>query len=221
MSQLVLFGNVYLTTPCLHELMSREIPVSWYSYGGWFIGHSIGTGHKNAELRTAQYRASFDERSCLHLARSLVEAKILNGRTFLRRNWRPDEKPDVLIDALKVDAQSTRRIRAREELLGVEGAAAARYFGAFDKLIRSESRREREFSFDFTTRNRRPPTDPVNALLSFGYSLLARAFTVTLAGRSFTRAARAAEGECRARGRRGEWPGARRADEAPRPARAR
>lgn len=184
-SQLVVFGNVYVTTPCLHELMSREIPVSWYSYGGWFIGHSIGTGHKNVELRTAQYRASFDEWFCLHLARGLAEAKVLNCRTFLRRNWRPEERPDALLDSLKEDAQATRRIGTQAELLGVEGAAAARYFGAFAKLIKSETGREHEFSFDFKTRNRRPPTDPVNALLSFAYSLLVRTFTVTLAAVGF------------------------------------
>jgi len=184
-SQLVLFGNVYVTTPCLHELMSRGIPVSWYSYGGWFIGHSIGTGHKNVELRTAQYRASFDEWFCLHLARGLVESKILNCRTLLRRNWRPDDKPEALLDLLKADAQSTRRVRTQAELLGVEGAAAARYFGAFANLIKGETGHESEFSFDFESRNRRPPTDPVNALLSFAYSLLVRAFTVTLAAVGF------------------------------------
>src|SRR5690606_35689058 len=56
-SQLVLMGQVYVTTPTLHELMAREIPISWHSFGGWFLGHSIGTGHKNVEVRTAQYRA--------------------------------------------------------------------------------------------------------------------------------------------------------------------
>src|SRR5690606_33879391 len=59
-SQVVAMGNVYITTPCLHELMRREIPVTWLSYGGRFIGHTVGTGHKNVELRTAQYKASFD-----------------------------------------------------------------------------------------------------------------------------------------------------------------
>lgn len=184
-SQLALFGNVYVTTPCLHELMSREIPVSWHSFGGWFMGHTIGTGHKNVELRTAQYRASFDERFCLHLARGLVEAKILNSRTLLRRNWRPEEKPEALLDSLKEDAQATRRTAVLPELLGVEGAAAARYFGAFANLVKSGDEKGSEFSFDFSARNRRPPTDPVNALLSFAYSLLARTFTVTLAAVGF------------------------------------
>jgi CRISP-associated protein Cas1 len=85
-SQLALIGQVYVTTPTLHELMSREIPVSWYSFGGWFLGHTVGTGHKNVELRTAQYRVSFDPQVCLRLARGLVTAKIQNQRTLLRRN---------------------------------------------------------------------------------------------------------------------------------------
>jgi len=184
-SQLVVLGNVYVTTPCLQELMSRGIPVTWMSYGGWFMGHTIGTGHKNVELRTAQYRESFDEQRCLTLAKGLVEAKILNGRTFLRRNWRPEEKPEELLDALKEDAQSARRAKGLAELLGIEGNAAARYFGAFANLIKPGDTASREIAFDFNARNRRPPTDPVNALLSFSYSLLVRTFTVTLAGVGF------------------------------------
>src|SRR5690606_14762341 len=83
-SQVVAMGNAYITTPCLHELMRREIPITWHSYSGRFIGHTVGIGHKNVELRTAQYRASFDERQCLRIARSLVQTKILNARTLLR-----------------------------------------------------------------------------------------------------------------------------------------
>jgi CRISPR-associated endonuclease Cas1/CRISPR-associated protein Cas4 len=183
-SQLVTMGNVYVTTPCLHELMRREIPISWHSFGGWFLGHTVGTGHKNVELRTAQYRASFDERLCLQIARNLVETKILNARTLLRRNWRAEEKPEVLFnDLMRVADQATRAANL-QELLGIEGAAAARYFGAFKETIKRDTD-EKSFAFDFTTRNRRPPTDPVNALLSFAYSLLARTWTVALTAVGF------------------------------------
>jgi len=184
-SQLVLLGNVYVTTPCMQELMSRGIPITWMSYGGWFMGHTVGTGHKNVELRTAQFRASFDEARCLRIAKGLVEAKIFNARTLLRRNWRQDEKPEALLDAMKEYARSTRRASTLAELLGIEGNAAARYFGALANLIKPGDTASEEFKFDFTARNRRPPTDPVNALLSFSYSLLARAFTVTLAAVGF------------------------------------
>lgn len=178
-SQLVLMGNVYLTTPCLHELLRRQIPVSWHSYGGWFLGHTAGTGHKNVELRTAQYRASFDERMCLRLAKLLVQTKILNSRTLLRRNWRGEGEPKALLEDMKADAKRVSRAESLAELLGMEGAAAARYFGAFNQLIKKD-KETASFSFDFNRRNRRPPTDPVNALLSYAYAVLSRSWTITL-----------------------------------------
>jgi CRISPR-associated endonuclease Cas1/CRISPR-associated protein Cas4 len=183
-SQVVLIGNVYLTTPTLHALMEREITVSWHSYGGWFIGHTIGTGHKNVELRTAQYRVSFDESKCLRIARGLVIAKIQNARTLLRRNWKEGEAPEVLLDEFRRDIDQARRVGSVPELLGVEGNAAARYFRHFKKMLGAEGDAA-SFAFDFEKRNRRPPTDPVNALLSFGYALLVRAWTVTLSAVGF------------------------------------
>ena len=183
-SQVVLMGSVYLTTPCLQELMQRQIPVTWLSYGGWFYGHTIGNGHKNVELRTAQYRASFDQWSCLHLARGFVQAKVLNARTLLRRNWRGEDNPERLLTSLKRDAEAASRATSLSELLGIEGAAAARFFGSFGQLIR-QPEDPRLPAFDFTSRNRRPPTDPVNALLSFSYALLARTWTTTLSAVGF------------------------------------
>ena len=183
-SQVVVMGSVYITTPCLQELMWRGIPVTWHSHGGWFYGHTIGNGHKNVELRTAQYRASFDDDVCLRFAKDLVRAKILNSRTLLRRNWKgPASSHDVMIE-LRDDSRRAARCRSLSVLLGVEGTAAARYFRVFGAMI-SEAMREGQGAFDFEKRNRRPPTDPVNALLSFAYSLLVRAWTVTLAAVGF------------------------------------
>lgn len=183
-SQLVVLGNVYVTTPTLHELLRREIPVTWHSYGGWFLGHSTGVGHKNVELRTAQYRTSFDERPCLRLARGFVRAKIANCRTLLRRNWRGEEKPEVLLEELKRYADDCLRAKDLPSLLGIEGIAAQRYFGSFDNLIKKDGDPQ-SMRFDFTNRNRRPPTDPVNALLSYAYSILTRTWTVTLSAVGF------------------------------------
>jgi CRISPR-associated protein Cas1 len=181
-SQVVIQGNVYITTPCLQELMAKDIPVSWHSYGGFFFGHSIGNGHKNVELRTAQYRASFDDRKCLHIARGLVAAKIANCRTQLRRNWKPDEKPERLLADLKRIRQQAERADSLESLLGIEGNAAAHYFGQFRETLKPASTGDDALlAFDFTQRNRRPPTDPVNAMLSFAYTMLARTWTTTLA----------------------------------------
>lgn len=182
-AQLVLVGNVYVTTPTLHKLLRREIPVSWHSYGGWFLGHTVSTGHKNVELRTAQYRASFDNKLCLRLARGLVRAKIQNSRTLLRRNWRGEGKPDDLLAELKRDGDQALRAEDLATLLGIEGMAARRYFGAFRNLVKRDD--TESFPFDFNTRNRRPPTDPVNALLSFAYAVLTRAFTIALSNVGF------------------------------------
>jgi CRISPR-associated protein Cas1 len=67
-SQLVVYGNAYLKTPALHELMRREIPVSWHSHGGWFMGHTNGLSHRNVEIRARQWRNSFDDAFCLRFA---------------------------------------------------------------------------------------------------------------------------------------------------------
>lgn len=199
-SQIAVFGQTSLTAGALHECFRREIPVSWHSYGGWFIGHTIGTGHHNVETRTHQYRASFDARACLQLARGWVVAKILNSRTLMRRNWRghsqswddpddepfeqaapidrTDEAPEELMTALRNDARRAERAQSIEELLGFEGTAAARYFEKFSAMLRQDV--DSGMSFDFMGRNRRPPKDPVNAMLSFAYSMLVREWTIAL-----------------------------------------
>jgi len=179
-SQVVIMGNVYVTMPCLQELMWRGIPVTWHSFGGWFYGHTVGNGHKNVEVRTAQYRTSFDERACLRLAKGFVSAKIHNCRTLLRRNWKSEEDPAAILLELKNDGRRAGRADGLPSLLGVEGTAAARYFGAFKQMLK-ESDSTPELAFDFEKRNRRPPADPVNALLSFAYSLLVRSWSVVLA----------------------------------------
>lgn len=181
-SQVVLQGGVYLTAPALHELMARGIPVTWLSHGGWFLGHTIGLGHKNVELRTAQYRASFDERRCLHLARGLVAAKVRNQRTLLRRNWKRGSMPDELLSQFRQDIEAAERAHDLPQLLGVEGNAAARYFRHFREMLSGQGE---DLPFDFERRTRRPPTDPVNALLSYAYSLLARSLAVTLTAVGF------------------------------------
>lgn len=182
-SQLVIMGQVYVTTPTLQELMNREVPVSWHSFGGWFMGHTIGTGHKNVEIRTAQYRASFDAQACLRLAKGLVVAKVQNQRTLLRRNWKSDHPAHEVIEGFQQDLRGVQRATNLGELLGAEGQAAARYFRNFSAML---SRTEgQSLQFNFEQRRRRPPTDPVNALLSYGYSLLVRAWTVALTAVGF------------------------------------
>jgi CRISP-associated protein Cas1 len=180
-SQLAVFGNAHITGPLLRECFARDIPVTFCSYGGWFMGHTVGTGHKNVAVRAHQFRAAFDAQRCLALARELVAAKIANSRTMVRRNWRDAEgasqgAPPELLAELKQDMHNARQAQTLESLLGIEGSAAGRYFRNFARMLESDEGR----GFDITGRNRRPPKDPVNALLSFAYAMLVREWSVAL-----------------------------------------
>ena len=184
-SELVLQGPVSLSTPAVAALLREEIPVTWASTGGWVLGHTVSTGHKNVSIRIAQYRAAFDERRCLAFARSLVAAKIRNSRVFLRRNFKSGDEAerDTTIDALARIADRAAYAPTEAELLGLEGEAAARYFRLFATMFGETARDFPEFAFD--KRTRRPPADPVNAMLSFAYSLLSRTWLCALSAVGF------------------------------------
>lgn len=176
-SDLALFGNVSITTPALSALFEHGIPVTFHSHGGWFRGMAQGIGHRNVEIRTEQYRLSFDSASCLRFARDLVAAKIANQRTILRRNWRGDAgERNVVLGRLRAARRVAGNATCLAELLGMEGEAAATYFSAFSGLLKHGELD----SFRFDARNRRPPTDPVNAMLSLAYAMLTRHMTVAL-----------------------------------------
>jgi len=186
-----LFGNVGVTTPAIRELCRREIPVSWFSTGGWYYGQTHGHGLTNVTTRIAQFAAAADERTCLRLAQSFVRGKIRNQRTMLRRNHVEPEEA-VLKRLARAAGEDAERAASLAELLGIEGAAAQLYFGRFSGMLKSGEEpgsgkegggegEADEFFFHFDKRNRRPPRDPVNALLSFAYSLLAKDCTVAAA----------------------------------------
>lgn len=187
-SDVALYGNVSITSPALSALMEREIPVAFHSHGGWFRGMAQGVGHRNVEVRTMQYRNSFDTKFCLRFARDLVAAKIINQRTILRRNWRGSEEDrKTALDRLSSSRKTTNRAADIGELLGIEGDAAATYFRAFAGLLAPGGKKEGldqpegASLFRFEARNRRPPKDPVNAMLSLAYAMLTRHLTNVLA----------------------------------------
>lgn len=175
LSQLVLIGNVQVSSQAIRELAGRGLPVCWMSYGGWLSALADGLGHNNIELRRAQFRACEDPAIALRLSRRFVRNKIANCRTMLRRNH-PDA-PEQLLRDLAALVEAPESAGELATLLGIEGNAARLYFEAFPALIRLDEK----LAFDFTTRSRRPPQDPVNALLSFAYSLLVK--DVALAAR--------------------------------------
>jgi len=175
LSQLVVLGNVQVSSQAIRELCNRGIPVCWMSYGGWLSGFTDGLGHNNVEIRRAQFRAAENAAAVLGLARRFVRNKIANCRTLMRRNHA--EPPEATLRELSALAEATELAPGLPELLGVEGNAARLYFAAFPGMIRPAG--GADLAFDFTTRSRRPPKDPVNALLSFAYSLLAKDMAVT------------------------------------------
>lgn len=180
-SDVALFGNVSITTPALSSLMDREIPVAFHSHGGWFRGVAHGIGHRNVEVRTAQYRLSFDRNYCLRFSRDLVAAKIINQRTILRRNWRGDrDERKLILNHLNAARRSVHGANSISTLLGVEGDAASSYFRAFARLLSPPGNTKGLSGFRFEKRNRRPPTDPVNAMLSLAYAMLTRHLTIAL-----------------------------------------
>lgn len=172
-SQLCVYGNVQVSTQLLRELMSRDVPICWFSSGGWLNGITSPMLAKHVELRRRQ--TLLDEEQQLAIARSMVEGKIRNSRTLLRRN--AGKKDEEALDLLRKLVRRAGRADSFESLLGFEGAAARTYFGQFQTMLRSP-----EFSdvFQFAGRNRRPPVDPVNCLLSFVYGLLTKDCLATL-----------------------------------------
>ena len=174
--QLNVMGNVQLSTQAIQALCEAGVPVCYFSMGGWFYGITRGLNQKNVFLRQTQFRLADVEWFARSLARRLVSGKIRNQRTMLQRNHIEPEA-GVLRD-LKEAAERAEKARGLEELLGIEGNAARLYFGQFEGMIKRDEDDGNEFSFDFAGRNRRPPRDPVNALLSLAYSLLAKDLTI-------------------------------------------
>lgn len=176
--QVSLMGSVQMTTQAVQALCTAEIPICYFSQGGWFYGVTSGLNTKNVFLRQAQFRLSDQPWYCLRLARQLVAGKIRNQRTLLRRNHVEPSRAALRELTWIVDQAETAG--SLEELLGVEGWAARIYFGLFGGMLKREEEQggETGFTFDFHARNRRPPRDPVNALLSLGYSLLTKDLTV-------------------------------------------
>jgi CRISPR-associated endonuclease Cas1/CRISPR-associated protein Cas4 len=188
-SQLVLFGNVQVSAQTLHLCMEKGIPVIHMSTGAWFHGISHGTGVENAYNRAAQYAAAADPAFCARFIIPLVYAKVANQRALILRNGSGPDKERAVRElathlrsldpmAATIDARCFQRGASSTEiefLRGWEGQAAAHYFAAFSSMLKTG-----ELNFDFNTRNRRPPKDPINALLSFTYALLVKECLVAL-----------------------------------------
>jgi len=168
-SQVSIYGNVQISSQAMRAMFDQQVPVCWFSYGGWFQGIAHGLPSKHVDLRRRQ--VAIAAQAGLPIAQKMIEGKIRNSRTLLRRNSRSEVKP--ILEQLKATADQTAEVDTTESLLGVEGAAARLYFSGFSRMLKDDSLG----TFDFQGRNRRPPRDPVNCLLSYGYSLLTKDLT--------------------------------------------
>jgi CRISPR-associated protein Cas1 len=162
-----IFGSIALTPAAVALVLARGIDVVFLTPRGRYRGRLVGRGSRNVELRRHQFVRLADPAFALAVGKGIVSGKIANQRNLLLRAQREHRRED-LADAIGGMRQMLARVEraaALDELRGLEGQAAALYFGAFGKCLRNPA-------FTFTRRSRRPPRDPVNAALSFGYTLL-------------------------------------------------
>ena len=176
-SQLVLCGNVQVSTQTMHLLCDADVPVVLLSSGMWFHGIAHGQSLRNAYDRAAQFAAAADPARSLAFARWTVRDKALNQRTQLRRNAPPSRELDRTLADIDALVERVPVAPSPEVLLGLEGNVARHYFGRLNTTLKP---RDFDAGWDFEARNRRPPKDPVNAMLSFAYAVLAKECTVAL-----------------------------------------
>ena len=161
--QLILFGNVNLTTPAVAFCLDQQIEVVFLTQGGRFRGRLNGDGGKSAAVRRRQYERARDESFCLAQAQVIVAGKIKNLIAFARRQQEAVSAGREL-NLLKKSLESVQRAKSVETLLGIEGSASAAYFVILRACVPPP--------WKFEKRTAHPPLDEVNAMLSLSYTLL-------------------------------------------------
>ncbi len=173
------FGNVQVTTQALHMLLEQGINVNYFTFSGKYIGQAGADSSKNIFLRFAQYELYHHLPKRLEVARDIVRNKIKNQIYLVKQHrwdkedydWRNDiEQMERLLAKLPQKETSN-------EILGVEGMCSNIYFGAYGKMFHCD--------FEFHGRNRRPPKDPINILISLGYTFLTKEVSSALDAESF------------------------------------
>lgn len=173
LDSIVCFGNIYVSPFLLGACPEHNITISFLSETGKYLARVQGPVAGNVLLRKQQYRISDDKSKSLDAARYFIIGKIANQKTVLQRAMRDhaekidSEKIKDIINVLNINIDKIEKINDLEKLRGIEGDSAEKYFSVFDELITSQ-----KDDFKFTGRNRRPPLDNVNAMLSYTYTLL-------------------------------------------------
>ncbi|MBW4592498.1 MAG: CRISPR-associated endonuclease Cas1 [Brasilonema angustatum HA4187-MV1] len=165
--QILVFGNIQLSTPVIQACLQEQIPVLFLSQSGQYHGHLWSEESTNLDNQLIQIERRQDDYFQFQVSRAIVFGKLMNSKQLLLRLNRKRKVTEVekAIFGISQDIDSLDLVDNLDTLRGYEGIAAARYFPAFGQLITNSK-------FEFSLRNRQPPTDPVNSLLSFGYTLL-------------------------------------------------
>ena len=176
-----IFGNVQITTQALHMLLEQGVDVSYFSRGGIYLGHTKAETSGNIFLRLEQYREFSNESRKLEFARTIVANKIENQLSLIKEHrWTADNDTEAIYPwkqdtgAMERLLESMKDKNSANELRGVEGMASQIYFRSFSHMVKGD--------MEFHGRNRRPPRDPVNALLSLTYAFLTREICASLEG---------------------------------------
>ena len=178
---LVVFGNSSVSPYLMNLCAEKGVTISYFTEQGKFLARVEGPVSGNVHLRLAQMRAYEDGRKKADLARSFIIGKVMNARSVLMRRIRDHGATESLSMAVERHLQVLGRLREPFDdvasLRGMEGEAAASYFSAFNDLLVAQQDR-----FMISSRNRRPPMDPMNAILSYVYTLLAHECRAALEG---------------------------------------
>lgn len=163
----VILGRATVSPAAVYEFLERHIPLSFLTATGKYLGRLEPEVTKNIFVRKAQWQAIGESVQAVHIVKGFVRGKLKNYRNSLLRAQRSNSELDLnnSITRLEQAIAPIENTNTIASLRGLEGAGSAAYFGSLNQLIRAEG-------FTFTARRRRPPTDPVNALLSLGYALL-------------------------------------------------
>lgn len=172
-SSVVLLGRVTVTAATVQALLEHNVTLCYLTPWGRYLGHLQPPATGNIILRRTQFRASESPDVTRDIARAIVAGKLANMRTLLVRFRRSEEDAssdrflalDAAVERIKHAEDALRYARTRDEIRGHEGDGSAAYFSVFDHLLKQDG-------FTFHKRLKRPPRDPINAMLSFGYSLL-------------------------------------------------
>jgi CRISPR-associated protein Cas1 len=176
---IMLFGNIQVTTQALIQSLDQGIDLALFTSFGKLKGQLKSPKAKNNQLRLNQFKSATDPAFCLRFSQAVTRSKLVNFREILRkyRYNHPDEEIKDIENKLIINADAAAKSQNLDALRGIEGTASRMYFDAIKKIVRPP--------FLFTGRNRRPPLDPVNALLSLTYTLISSQIQSLLEGFGF------------------------------------